>query len=59
MGCSPWGYMTEQALMRRGGQRWVGSNKLVERKEKKKCGPETVESASLRYLLEMQFSLPP
>ena len=30
MGCSPWGYMTEHA------GRWVGSNKLVELKKKKK-----------------------
>ena len=37
-GCSSWGYMTENACMRVEGD-WVGSNKLVELKKKKKNTP--------------------
>jgi len=32
VGCSPWGYMTEQAHVHEDGERWVGSNKLIELK---------------------------
>ena len=36
VGCSPWGYMTEQAHVHEDGERWVGSNKLIELKKKNK-----------------------
>ena len=37
--CSSWDYMTENAC--EGGRRWVGSNKLVEFKKKKKKPPKS------------------